>query len=241
MPEDDEEPDVDFEGRPARRDREGRGQRQRRQEQQAADAPRAAHQLPARSRSSRCASSRRCSARISAARSSARTASSAAIASSFISGATSCPENFAHEKRAVKRDVERRLTSRSARIRCQVLVGRLRRVTRKAERAERPLHSCVRGDDGLARIGLGAQVVERVVEDVGEGRAERLGEGRQAPPAGAVGQVPRHHGRSRRARGRRARSRCRTAARSELESPASGSRAPGSGRSAPRAGGAGPR
>ena len=66
---------------------------------------------------------RSCSARISAARSSSRTASSASIASCFISGATSCPENLAHEKSAVKREVARRLTSRSAKIRWRYSSG----------------------------------------------------------------------------------------------------------------------
>ena len=69
------------------------------------------------------AAARCCSARSSAARSSSRTASSASIASSFISGATSCAENFAHVKSAVKREVARRLTSRSAKMRSRYSSG----------------------------------------------------------------------------------------------------------------------
>ena len=127
---------------------------------------------------------RSCSARISAARSSSRTASSASIASCFISGATSCPENLAHENSAVKREVARRLTSRSAKIRCEVLVRRLGRVARQPVGGERPLHAGVGGDHGAARIRLGPQVVERLVEHVGQRGQERI---RHAARAGGGG------------------------------------------------------
>ena len=204
------------------------------------DAPRAPHQLPARSRSSRCASRRRCSARISAARSSARTASSASIASSFISGATSCPENFAHEKRAVKRDVARRLTSRSAKMRCRYSSGASDGRRGRPYAAERPLHACVGGDHRACAGRLRAQVVERLVEDVGEGRSRAApATARGAAGArGRTGTTPRR--RSRRARGRPARAGLRTAARSG-GSPGHRSRAAGSGRSARRSAGAAPR
>ena len=122
-PEDDEQPDVHLERCALRRDSESGRDHDGGDQQQLGDPPGVPHQLSARSRSSAIASSRWCSARISAARSSVRTASSASIASCFISGATSCPENLAHAKRSVKREVARRLTSRSVKMRCRYSSG----------------------------------------------------------------------------------------------------------------------
>ena len=117
---------------------------------------------------------RRCSARISAARSSSRTASSASIASCFISGATSCDENFAHANSAVKRDVARRLTSRSAKMRWRYSSGASAGAAREPVGGEGALHAGVGGDHRPAWVRLGPEVVERLLEDVRERRQERL-------------------------------------------------------------------
>ncbi len=53
-------------------------------------------------------------------------------------------------------------------------------------RCERSLHACVRRDHRAARIGLDAQIVQRLVQDVGE-RLRGVEIPRKPPPAPALG------------------------------------------------------
>ena len=100
-----------------------------------------------------------------ASRSSSRTCSSASIASSFIAASTSWCENLARVKSAVRRSTARASSARSSEDAREVLVRGLRRVAWNAVRREHALEAGVRGDDRAARVGLGPQVVERLVED----------------------------------------------------------------------------
>ena len=70
---------------------------------------------------------------------------------------------------------------------------------REAERCERPLEPRVGGDHGAARIRLGAEVVERLVQRGRRGRATRGSEAGGGSPARAV-----RHGRTSRQRSRAA-------------------------------------
>ena len=111
---------------------------------------------------SRSADSR---ATFAAARSSSRTASSASTASSLIAGSGSWWLNLAHSKRSVSRRTEAALVSSASERALDVLERRLRRLVAAAPRApSAPLHAGVRGDDRAPQVGVGAQVVERLVE-----------------------------------------------------------------------------
>ena len=161
-------------------ERQEDGQR-RRPERRRASAGRRLRAAP------RALAARSCSASARAASRSSRTVSSASIACSFISGPTACCENLALSKRSVSLRAAAGADRELAEHPPQVLERRLRRVPREPVRGEHPLEPRVGGDHGAARVGLGAQVVERLVDGgrervatAGRGAARR---GRAAAPA----------------------------------------------------------
>ena len=85
-----------------------------------------------------------------------------------------------------------RATLELARTRCEVLVRRLGRVPREPVGGKRSLEPRVGRDHGASRVGLGAQVVECLVDDIGEAAAssgsppERGRRARCARPAAAT-------------------------------------------------------
>ena len=140
-------------------------------------AARAPHGRPARGRS---ASAHGCAPRArAAARSSSRSSTSASIASSFMSGRTSCRENFALANSAVKRRDRAGETLERGEDPLEVLVGRLGGAPRQPVGRERTLHAGVRRDHRPPRVALGPQVVERVVEHL-----------REAPPGASSSARP---------------------------------------------------
>ena len=136
------------------------------------------------------------------ARSSSRTATSASIASSLICGSGSCWLNFAHSNRSVRRRTRAGARLQLEQRALEVLERRLRRAARQAGPRERPLHPRVRGDDRLAQIRLGAEVVERLVERERDGLLRRAPRGAAPAAAGASGSRPRRRPRRRAGRAR---------------------------------------
>ena len=73
----------------------------------------------------------------------------------------------------------------------QVLIGCLGRAAGEPVGGERALHASVGGDHGASRVRLGPEVVERLLQHVGEARAAALPTmGSQASAARPVGEVP---------------------------------------------------
>ena len=120
----------------------------------------------------------RATAHASPRRSSSRSASSEAIASSFISSSTACVAELRPLEQVRELEDEPQAAGcRSRQLRrhaLEELERRLERMARQAVGGERPLHAGVRGDHGPARVRLGAQVVERVVEERGQLVGQRL-------------------------------------------------------------------
>ena len=108
----------------------------------------------------RCAASR-----------SSRTVSSASIASSFISGPTACCENLALSNRSVSARAARR-TPTAPRASGRGTRAAPRPASRQAVRREHALEPRVGRDHCAPGIGLGPEVVERLVDRLGDGRGE---------------------------------------------------------------------
>ena len=103
-----------------------------------------------------------------ASRSSSRTRSRESIASSFIAVSTSCCENLACVKRLVRRVIASEPSARSRQDAREVLVRGLRRLSCDPARGQDAFESRVRCDDRTTWVGLGAEVVERIVQNGGE-------------------------------------------------------------------------
>ena len=104
--------------------------------------------------------------------SSARRPASASIASSFIEASIVCGLNFARSKSCTSRRTAKELTLQAVEHASDVLERRLVLLARHPVGAERLLHARVGADHRLARVALGAEVVQRVRKHI----VERPGE-----------------------------------------------------------------